>query len=439
MEEPARPHEHFYVLATSSRLDDRTRVLKQGETFAVFDRSGDMHPVGLGEQGLFHRGTRHLHRLQLLLQRRKPLLLSSTVTDDAVLAVDLSNTDEAEGGRVALPRNTLHVFRSCFVFDGACHVRLRIRNYSLAPVALALSLLFEADFRDIFEVRGVRRKARGTLREPRVASDSVELEYVGLDHVSRRTRVAFSPAPSEVSGGAAHVVVSVPPSGEHVQLVSIACETDRESRETRGYEAASSAYAASLANARSADAAVESSHEELDAWIHRSANDVRMMVTPTRWGPYPYAGVPWFSTVFGRDGLLTAFEYLWVNPDLARGVLAFLAEHQATERDPSRDAEPGKILHELRQGEMAALDEVPFRRYYGSVDSTPLFVALAGAYYERTADLPFVESIWPAIERAIAWMREYGDADGDGFVEYLRRSRHGLVSQGWKDSKDSVF
>jgi glycogen debranching enzyme len=164
-----------------------------------------------------------------------------------------------------------------------------------------------------------------------------------------------------------------------------------------------------------------------------------MLAADTAFGPYPYAGVPWFSTQFGRDGIITALEVLWVAPDLAKGVLAYLAATQATTDDPSRDSEPGKILHETRKGEMAMLGEVPFSRYYGSVDSTPLFVLLAGAYYQRTGDLTFLRSIWTNIEAALEWIDRYGDLDGDGFVEYARQSDNGLLQQGWKDSQDSVF
>jgi glycogen debranching enzyme len=164
-----------------------------------------------------------------------------------------------------------------------------------------------------------------------------------------------------------------------------------------------------------------------------------MLTTHLPTGPYPYAGVPWFNTPFGRDGLITALETLWIEPGLSRGVLAYLASTQATEIVPEQDAEPGKILHETRNGEMAALKEMPFARYYGSVDATPLFVHLANAYYERTGEREFIEQIWPNVEAALSWMCRYGDRDRDGFLEYSCQSRDGLVHQGWKDSDDAIF
>ena len=157
---------------------------------------------------------------------------------------------------------------------------------------------------------------------------------------------------------------------------------------------------------------VETSNGQFNEWIARSEADLHMMLTETEQGLYPHAGIPWFSTVFGRDGIVTSLEALWIHPEWARGVLSYLAARQAQEIVREQDAEPGKILHEERWGEMAALKEIPFGHYYGTVDATPLFVMLAGTYYQRTADIEFISDLWPTIDKALTWIDKHGRLDG---------------------------
>jgi len=445
-------HDRFYILATSSRADDRTRVLKHANTFAVYDRFGDIQPVGLGEQGLYDDGTRHLSRLEVRLGGRRPLLLSSTVKkENDLLTVDLTNPDLVdENGEVVLPRGHVHIFRTKFLWAGAAWERLRVANFGLRPVETDLSVLFDADFADIFEVRGSKRERRGRRLEDLVEGGTVMLGYEGLDGVVRRTRVELSPTPQIASvagpvGRGGHVrqarfPLQLAPHESATVYLGFTCECG--TRPTRAASSADEAFStlqAELSRLPVAGSRVSSTNSDIDEWIARSASDLQMMLTETPQGLYPYAGVPWFSAPFGRDGIITALELMWVAPEVARGVLEYLAATQASEVIPAQDAEPGKILHEARGGEMAALGEVPFRRYYGSVDSTPLFVMLAGAYWRRTGDGDFLHELWPHVERALRWIQEFGDADHDGFVEYARKTEKGLIQQGWKDSYDSVF
>lgn len=431
----------FYVLATSPLADDRTRVLKHGDTFAIFNRYGDIQPTGLGEQGIYHAGTRFLSKLILNLGNRRPMFLSSTVREDNVmLAVDLTNPDVYVDGTVTIPRGTLHIYETKCLWDRVCYERLRVRNYGLSRVDATLSIRFESDFADIFEVRGQRRNQRGRLLPEELRDTGVALVYEGLDHIIRSTHIACTPPPQQLTGSEMTLVLSLEPNEEKNFLLSITCEVDRERPHIcDSYESALTQTGHSARERAARLCTIYTSNEQFNHWVNRSHADLQMMLTETQSGIYPYAGVPWFSTAFGRDGIITALEYLWVDPGVGRGVLCYLAATQATSINPERDAEPGKILHETRNGEMAMLGEVPFRCYYGSVDSTPLFIILAAAYYQCTADLDFIRWIWPAIERALHWIDDYGDMDHDGFVEYFRRSPNGLVQQGWKDSHDSIF
>ncbi len=438
MQDVIKVEDQYYILISSSRTARKTAVLKHGDTFAVFDAFGDIGAAGLDEPGLYHEGTRFLSRLTLRFGADRPLLLSSrTSTTNDVFGADLTNADVLSGEEVVLARDLVHVFRTRLVANGRCVERVRLVNYAVAPVVLPLTFAFAADFVDIFEVRGTRRAARGAMRPVRTGRDFVELAYEGLDRQVRRTRLTWSDRPDNVQEDSVRFVVALDPHGTRTIELTIDC--DDAAGAAVDFEKTLAQVAAERKRIAGDTCVIASSSEQFTEWVTRSGYDLEMLMTATPHGPYPYAGVPWFSTPFGRDGIITALEVLWSNPSVARGVLRYLAATQATEMNAAQDAEPGKILHETRSGEMAALGEVPFGRYYGSIDSTPLFVLLAGEYYRRTADAAFAAEIWPNVERALAWIDEYGDRDGDGFIEYARRSRDGLVQQGWKDSNDSVF
>ncbi|HXU62339.1 MAG TPA: amylo-alpha-1,6-glucosidase [Polyangia bacterium] len=434
-------HDTFYIQATSSRTDDRTRVLKQGDTFAVFDRFGDVQPVGLGEQGLYHDGTRFLSRLELRLGGRRPLLLSSTVRkENDLLAVDLSNPDlNGRDGSLVLARGEVHLFRSKFIWNNVCYERLRVSSFSRDPIAIDLTFDFDADFADIFEVRGSKRPRRGQRADQPPTAAEVSFRYLGLDGVTRRSRLTFDPPPAELTARRARYHLELGPRQTATVALTVGCQRGEGDPESLPVDRAFAALTGELARASFAACRLQAASDDLDEWIARSISDLQMMATETPYGAYPYAGVPWFSTPFGRDGIITAMEALWFEPALARGVLAYLAATQADATEPERDAQPGKILHEARGGEMAALGEVPFGRYYGSVDATPLYVMLAAAYLRRTGDVAFIRTLAPHIEAALAWVEHDGDPDGDGFVEYARQTPKGLVQQGWKDSHDSIF
>jgi glycogen debranching enzyme len=421
--------------------EERTRVLKYGRMFAVFDPYGDIRPSGLGEHGIYFGGTRFLSRLAVSLGGKPPLFLSSGVrSDNSLFTADLTNVDFLDEDTVLLARGTIHLARSKLLLGDTCYEQLRITNYAPIHVRLPVQIHFAADFVDVFEVRGVKRTQHGERLPDILQNDRVKMRYRGADNVMRCTQMYCSPMPTDLSGS--HIVfdADLQPRETAKFHVSISCaDSMTASAPSHTFDSALTLAVQDADEMQADKCSVQSANDRFNAWFSRSLSDLNMMTIGNPEPDYPYAGVPWFSTVFGRDGIITALESLWLDSRIAKGVLEYLAVTQATSHIPDAEAEPGKIVHETREGEMAALGEVPFRRYYGSVDSTPLFIMLAGAYYERTADLALVRALWPNIERALSWIDNYGDLDGDGFVEYQRRSSKGLVQQGWKDSSDSVF
>ncbi|WP_424140535.1 glycogen debranching N-terminal domain-containing protein [Roseomonas chloroacetimidivorans] len=411
-------------------------VLKQGDTFLVADALGD---VGASDDGLFHNDTRILSQLRLEIAGRAPWHLGTAVSHDNVFfTANLTNAPLPPLGGAPIPEGVVHIERKRLLWSDRIFERLRFTNYGSDTAILPVSIGFGADYRDMFEIRGEPRAAHGRLLPPKLGEAHVLLHYLGLDGVHRTTSVAFSETPLRLMPDSADFLVKVPEAGTTELYIEIGCGEEARPGRMR-FRAAAAAARSRARRKRLRSARLITPNRLFNAWIDRSQADLALLTTELPTGPYPYAGIPWFSTPFGRDAVITALQTLWLNPALARGVLAFLARNQAHETSRFRDSAPGKIIHETRKGEMTALQEVPFGKYYGGVDTTPLFVVLAGAYADRTGDIAFIEELWPALVAALEWVEGAVASNRDGFLEYARGAETGLANQGWKDSADSVF
>lgn len=430
----------YYILANSSYIDDITRTLNFGDSFAIFDRWGDANPIGRDLQGIYHKGTRYLSEMKLHMNGMRPFLLSSTIRNkNELISVDLTNPNMSMNTGNDISHGNIHINRNKYLQDGVFYERIECTNHSTDLAEFELELECHADFKDIFEIRGTPRKNKGLAKDPYLsASDVLTFEYTGLDAVHRQTHIKVKPEPHKVIDKRALYFVSLSP-GDTFQLdISVCMDEGTDEKIVLNFDEAFRNLEKHLSQFKDSIGHITTSNENFNEWINRSNNDLMSLLAPTAFGVYPYAGVPWFNTPFGRDGIITALFTLWIAPFIAKGVLKYLAHHQANEIDGFSDAEPGKILHESRFGEMANVREIPFKKYYGSIDSTPLFIVLAGRYLKRTADVELILSILPNLERAIEWMETYADIDGDGFFEYIRKEKSGLYNQGWKDSGDSI-
>ncbi len=428
----------FYIPMTGPAARPR-RALKHDDTFVVLDSHGDIGASAGGPDGLFNADTRYLARLELVLDGVQPLLLGSNLRDDnSALTVDLTNPDVYRNERIVLQKDMLHIVRTIFLWRGTAYQRIGLQNHGEGIASFDLTLLFDNDFADLFEVRGERRLRRGIGSSKLLGPADVALEYNGLDGKPRSTALQFDPRPTRLAVNAATFHLDLAPQQASSLFVSVACNKPAALKPSPFFRGLL-AHRREMRHSTSGATSIETSNNIFNEVLCQSMADLNMLMTETPQGRYPYAGIPWYSTTFGRDGLITALQMLWIDPRVARGVLKRLAFYQAKSIDPLADAEPGKILHEMRGGEMAALREVPFAQYYGSVDATPLFVLLAGLYVERTGDDETLAELWPAIEAALRWIDGAGDPDQDGFVEYQRASEQGLANQGWKDSYDAIF
>ncbi|MEO5703977.1 MAG: amylo-alpha-1,6-glucosidase [Candidatus Limnocylindrales bacterium] len=452
-------------------------VLKHGNLYLLSDPFGDVHPDSRG-LGLYDLDTRVLSCAILRINGVRPTLLRAQSASSHTSTIQLTNPEQRRDPATkqtageALAMRAISIMRRRWIAGGLAE-RIEVTNYSAAKQQVTLELDLDVDDADIFEVRGRVRERRGSYRSIEATPESLVFAYEGLDGLVRRTLVSFSPgevisthgagAPAgegsvrvrwvlEVESGAKadvhwEVATNLTPMPEHAlpadatperlaRSVTSAHATDDAAREVDEPEVAEAEYG----SWHDRCARIRSDGELLDLAIGRSIADLRLLRNdgPMHGEHYVAAGVPWFATLFGRDSIITSLQVLPFMPDVARETLRVLADWQATEDDPERDMEPGKILHELRVGELARTGELPHRPYYGSIDSTPLWLILLDETYRWTGDLELVRSLWPNALAALTWIDKYGDRDGDGFVEYERRTPAGLLNQGWKDSGDAI-
>ncbi|MGH2720313.1 MAG: amylo-alpha-1,6-glucosidase, partial [Actinomycetota bacterium] len=431
------------------RADDRatgdlrleTMHIKEGETFASADPDGDLparNPMGTG---FYYKDTRFLSRFEFRLQGTPLVLLSSSAERSFMSQVDLTNGDIWRDGLLVVPQHSLNVRRTR-VAGAVIEERIRIRNYHTEPVTVRLEFALEADYADIFEVRGLRREQRGTLMAPRLDGQTVKLAYLGLDEVFRETWIHFSDLPVSLRAeGAtvfAEVDLEVPVGVSRFVSLSVEPVFDGKRQPRIGFESALDRTRRSYEAWQQACTRMHTDNHLFNALLQRGVRDLRALMTPMPGGEVLAAGIPWYVAPFGRDSILSCYEILMVNPLPARDLLRLLATYQGQEVDPWRDEEPGKILHEVRQGELAGGHYIPHTPYFGTVDATPLYLMLAAAYFRWTNDLDTIVELEPVLDRCLRWIDEFGDLDGDGYVEYARRSPRGLKNQGWKDSGNSI-
>ena len=428
------------VLVTD--LASKTLAVKEGDTFLYTDREGNLDHGGDYGLGLYSRDTRFLSYFRMTINGRDPVLLSSTSERGYMSHVDLTNPDLFEGDVLAVPQQTLNI-RRVRAIDGRLFERVRVKNYNAFAVWVDVAFGFGADFADIFEVRGMTREHPQEARPPLVRAGTIEFVYDGRDDLRRVTRVSFDAEPDrvDVEDAQATAIFRLHLGPFQTRLLALTIEPrvgDEDPARQPDFEHAVHDLRRSYEEWDRGSTQIVTDNELFNQLLDRSLRDLRALYTQVGEHGVLAAGIPWYVTIFGRDSLIASHQLLTVNPRPAREALELLAARQGTQVDDWRDEQPGKILHEVRDGELARAGVVPHTPYYGSVDSTPWFLIVYAQHLRWTGDVDFARRLLPAAEAALGWIDRYGDIDGDGFVEYLCRSPRGIRNQGWKDSHDSI-
>lgn len=412
-----------------------TIVINEGTTFMVTDNCGNV-PRGT-PLGLFRSDTRYLNHYILKVNGTDLVPLSFT-RKGYIANISLTNPELPMEGQ-CVPEGTLHILRTMFISSNF-YEKLFIKNTNSFPVKLFLTLSYDTDFRDIFEVKSIEHPRRG-LRAIMEGDGggNIILRYEGLDNIIRRTEFYFKPAPDIFWDKAVFNVEVAPYETKEVDI-EIVMSIGGVPVIRQDFVVAKREIEQSYDQWQKMLTQITTDNDHMNNIIETCILDLRSLIIQTKKGLLvPAAGIPWYDTIFGRDSLITSMQTLMLNPTLARSTLSFLTIYQGNKVDAWKDEQPGKILHEIREGELANLKHIPHTPYYGTIDATMLYIILMSEYYRWTGDIAILSDIRSGAESALMWMSEYGDMDKDGYIEYKRMSEKlGLTNQGWKDSHDSI-
>lgn len=416
------------------------RVIKENDLFLLTDNKGDIpagHPYGLG---LYTKDTRFLSKLNLYINGEEPILLSSDAAENYMAKILLTNPHMENSEELILWRESIEIERIRFISANILYETIKVKNYFPKPVSFDITLEMDADFKDMFIIRGFQKGKVGSRTGQEINGDTLTFGYAGADNITRKTVIGWDRTAKSVEENG-RVTFSFSLGHEEEDSVTFFIQPqigDTSDQKPAPVNTALAKLRDSYDKWAQETTVVKTDYAPLQTLVERGIDDLRVLLTDVGFGPFPVAGLPWFGVPFGRDSIIAALQMLAFNPQIAKGTILTMANYQGTKLDPWRDEQPGKIMHEIRYGELASTGQIPFTPYYGTIDATPLLLILVKEYVNWTGDYTILADIENQIENALNWIDLYGDRDGDLFVEYYQEASKGIANQGWKDSGDSI-
>lgn len=415
------------------------RVMKENDLFLLTDKSGNIpenHTYGLG---LYTKDTRFLSRWDVRINGKDPILLSSDADQNHLTTILLTNPHMEEEGELILWRESIQIKRKRFIYDDVLYEELSVKNYYPKPVSFELEMEVDADFQDMFIVRGFQTGKVGQRTGQNLENDTLTLAYKGADEINRYTHITWDKEAKRAEDNHVTFHFSLKHNEEDQVIITVVPQIGEERKqEILPFEQALEKLTSSYKVWEEKVPTVQTDYKPLESLVKRGITDLRVLLTDVGYGQFPVAGLPWFGVPFGRDSLIAALQMLPFNSEVAKGTLITMAHYQGENKDAWRDEQPGKIMHEIRFGELANTNQIPFTPYYGTIDATPLFLVLLVEYVKWTGDYEIIGQLQKNTDAALNWINEYGDRDGDLFLEYHQESSKGIANQGWKDSGDSI-